>query len=79
MIHVTRHAKERYQERVAHVSLEEAEQAILRHETVLDIANRFGARCVRNGDGVGFLVKGGAVVSVLAPNMPLGPLGLAVQ
>lgn len=79
MIHVTHHAKLRYQERVSNVSLDEAERAILRHEPTLGIADRFGATCVRNGEGVGFLVKGGAVVSVLGVNMPLGPLGLAVQ
>lgn len=79
MIHVTHHAKMRYQERVAAVSLEEAERAILKHEKTLAVANRFGAKCVRNGEGVGFLVNGGAVVSVLGINMPLGPLGLAVQ
>jgi hypothetical protein len=74
VIHVTHHAITRYQERVAAVGTGEARRRILAHERTLQIAADFGAPVVRTGDGVGFVVCGGAVTTVLSPNMRLGPV-----
>lgn len=69
---ITNHAILRYQERIAAVGIGEARRRILEHETVLTIAADFGAPVVRNSDGVRFVIKNGAVVTVLAPGMPIG-------
>lgn len=74
MIHVTQHALDRYQERVAPCGMTEARRRILAHINALEIANDFGAPCVRNGDGIGFVVKDGAVTTILGRNMRLGPV-----
>jgi hypothetical protein len=72
MIRVTQHALDRYRERIAPVSEEEARDAILAHITVINIALAFGAPCVRCGDGMRLLMKDGAITTVLAPEMRLG-------
>jgi len=74
MIHVTNHAVRRYQERVAAVGTGEARRRIRLHERTLQIAADFGAPVVRNGEGVGFVVQGGAVVTVLGVDMRTGPV-----
>lgn len=73
MIHVTDHAIRRFQERVAAVGIGEARRRILAHLPTLELAARFGAPCVRTGEGVGLILKHGSVVTVLSPDMPLGP------
>lgn len=72
MIHITDHAIARYQERVAAVETGEARRRIMVHEHALNVAVEFGAPCVRNSDGVRFLVRAGSVVTVFAPDMRLG-------
>lgn len=72
MIHVTAHAVQRYQERIAPVSREEAMAAILSHGRALETAARFGAPCVRCGDGMRIVLADGHVTTVLAPEMRLG-------
>lgn len=74
MIHVTKHAVARYQERVAPVDAGEVRRRILQHEPTLQIAIAFGAPVVRNGDGVGFVLHNGVVATVLGPGMRLGPV-----
>jgi hypothetical protein len=74
MIHVTEHAIRRYIERIAPVGMGEAKRRILAHLPALERAAAFGAPCVRNGNGVGFLLKGNSVTTVLSPDMPLGPV-----
>lgn len=72
MIHVTAHAITRYQERVAAISDEDVRARIARHESALSAAVRFGAPCVRTAEGVRFLIRDRAVVTVLGPEMRLG-------
>lgn len=74
MIHVTQHALNRFKERIRPASDEEAREAILSHITVLNIALAFGAPCVRCGDGMRIVLKGGAVTTVFGPDMRLGRL-----
>lgn len=63
MIHVTAHAIERYQERVANVPDEEARVAIC-SPAVLKAAE-FGATYVRLGTGQRIVIEDGRVVTVL--------------
>lgn len=74
VIHVTDHAVCRFNERIAPVGDVEARARILEHMPTLEIAADFGAPCVRTGDGVGLVVSGYAVVTVLSPRQRMGPL-----
>jgi hypothetical protein len=74
MIHVTDHAVRRFQERIAAVGIGEARRRILSYLPMLEIAHDFGAPVVRTGDGMGLVLKHGAVVTVLAPGMRIGPV-----
>jgi hypothetical protein len=73
-VKITRHAIERYQERIANIPDAEVCARILDHLAVLEIADRFGAPVVKLANGVRFMVKGGAVTTVLSPDMRLGPV-----
>ena len=64
---VTGHAIDRYIERVAAVSREDALAAIMVHEDALELADKLGGCMVRSEDGVRYIVSGGAVVTVLGP------------
>lgn len=81
MIHVTKHAARRYQERVEAVGEAAARERILAHSEAFEIAGSFGAPVVRNSDGVRFLVKKDllrpncvTVLTVFSPHMKLGPV-----
>jgi hypothetical protein len=74
MIHITDHAIRRFQERIASVGIGEARRRILAHEAALVRACAFGAPCVRTGEGMGLVLQGGAVVTVLSPGMRMGPV-----
>lgn len=63
MIHVTRHAIERYQERVANVSDDDAREAL--STRALQVAAQFGARFVRLATGHRVLVENGCAITVL--------------
>jgi hypothetical protein len=69
MIHITRHAIARYQERVAPCSSTEVRERILTHASALAVAIAFGAPVVRCADGVRFVLDKGSVVTVLGPGM----------
>lgn len=62
MVHVTAHAIERYQERVANVSDDEARQALSSPTIIL--AAKFGAAFVRLGTGQRVVIVDGAVITV---------------
>lgn len=57
MLRVTAHALQRYRERVAPVSEEEALAAILSHITMINIALAFGAPCVRCPNGMRIMLR----------------------
>lgn len=73
MIQITAHAIARYIERIEPVSKAEARRRIVLHFPAFEVALRFGAPCVRNGNGVGFVLKGRAVTTVFSDGMNLGP------
>lgn len=75
MIHITQHAVQRYQERVANVTDGEARAAILSHEGALVCAARFGAPVVRCGEGFRIVMEGAIVVTVLGQGMHSGARG----
>lgn len=63
---VTRHAAQRYCERVdQRISLNEAYAAILTHSPAILAAGRFGCRVVRLGCGARLVLSGVTVVTVL--------------
>ena len=62
-IHVTKHAIERFQERVAHVTDEEARIAMT--APIIELAATFGECFVRLPGGQRIAVKDNAVVTVL--------------
>ena len=74
MIQVTHHAALRYQERVAACGIGDARRRIREHDRVLQIATDFGAPVVKLSDGTRFVLKGGAVGTVLGAGMPVGPV-----
>lgn len=63
MVHVTTHAIERFLERVAAVTWEEAEIAL--SSPVVVLAAKFGARFVRLPTGQRIVIEQGKVVTVL--------------
>jgi len=69
-VEITAHAIERYRERVADVSVDEARQALL-SPAVLQAAE-FGAPYVRLGTGQRIVIANGAVVTVLPKDKYLG-------
>jgi hypothetical protein len=74
VIRVSKHAIDRYLERIAPVSREEAHRRIIAHLPAFQVAHKFGAPMVRDGDGVGYLIQGGWVRTVFAPHMRMGPV-----
>lgn len=64
MIRVTRHACERFVERVAPCSFAEAKASILSHSKALETAVAFGAEVVKLGTGHRLILQGATVVSV---------------
>lgn len=73
MIHITAHAIQRYQERVANVSDDEARRRI---DTVaLRSAVQFGAPYVRLATGQRLVIQHGAVVTVLPSEHGRGGMG----
>ena len=66
MIHISHHALQRFQERVAPCTLAEARAAILTHSRALEKAAAFGAEVVRCAGGERLILQGSTVVSVYA-------------
>jgi hypothetical protein len=64
MIHVTHHACERFIERVAGVTIEEARVAILSHTRAIEVAAAFGCQVVRLGSGQRLILNGSRVLTV---------------
>lgn len=62
-VHVTRHAIERYRERVADVSDERAVEALT--SRAIELADDFGAPVVRLGGGQRVVLKNHSVITVL--------------
>jgi hypothetical protein len=62
---VTRHAVERYQERVEAVTKAQARARIRSSATAVHQAAAFGATVVRMGDGAKLILEGTTVVTVL--------------
>lgn len=69
MIHVSPHAVERFQERVAPLPFDEAKAAILAHSPALEKAADFHCEVVRCGDGSRLVLDGHRVVTVYARDM----------
>lgn len=69
-LHVTLHAIERFQERVARVGREQAKQALTSPAIIL--AAEFGAHYVRLGTGQHVVIIGHRVVTVLPKDTMLG-------
>lgn len=68
MIHVSRHACQRFTERVAPCSVAEARAAILAHARALETAAGFGCEIVRCGGGERLVLQGDTVVTVYPPD-----------
>lgn len=66
MIKVTRHAVERYVQRVRPCSIEEARADIISHERAIEVAARFCCEVVRLGDGSRLVLNGTTVLTVYA-------------
>lgn len=62
---ISKHAIQRYQERVAPVTDDEAKARL--SSKAIQLAATFGARCLRLGTGQRVILKGPYVVTVLAP------------
>jgi len=69
MIHVTRHACQRYQQRVEPVTQKIARERILSHSKTLEVAVKMGASIVKCGDGSRLCLAGSLVVTVLGKDM----------
>lgn len=67
--HITTHAVQRYQERVANVADDEVRSIILAHSEAIEKAARFRAPCVLLASGVRLILEGSNVVTVLAKGM----------
>ena len=66
-VHVSRHACQRYIERVdSSLTLEQADAAIRAHARAIRIAASFGCGVVRTGCGAKLLLEGLSVVTVLS-------------
>lgn len=65
MMRVTRHAVERYQERIEPVTKAEARARIRASVVAVHQAAAFGATVVRMGDGTKLILEGTCVVTVL--------------
>lgn len=63
-VHVTRHATERWSERVCASHPREAEQMILAHSTAIQKAAAFGAHVVKLGTGHRLVLDGTTVITV---------------
>jgi hypothetical protein len=71
MIHVTTHAIQRFQERVAACTIDEARSRILAHSKAIEAAAAFGCEIVRCGTGERLVLNGTRVLTVYAPhNLP---------
>lgn len=69
-LHITEHAIERYQERVANVS--EADARIALSSPAVTTAADFGAPYVKLGTGQRIVIEGGRVITVLPSDMTIG-------
>ncbi len=69
MIHVTRHACQRYQQRIDPVTQAVARARILSHSPALEVAVSMGARLLKLGDGSRLVLSGCTVVTVFAKDM----------
>lgn len=65
-IHVTEHAINRWCERIGNMPRDDIRAEIMAHQSAIDAAIRFGAACVRLGNGAGLVLADGKVVTVLA-------------
>jgi hypothetical protein len=69
VIRVSRHACQRYQQRVEPVTQKVARERILSHSRILEVANAMGARIVRCGDGSRLVLDNSTVITVLGKDM----------
>jgi hypothetical protein len=69
MIRVTRHACQRYQQRVEPVTQRVAKARILSHAKALEAAVLMGAKLVKLGDGSRLVLSGCTVTTVFAKDM----------
>lgn len=69
VIRVSRHACQRYQQRVEPVTQAVAKERILSHRRALEAAVAMGARIVKLGDGSRLLLNGSVVTTVFAKDM----------
>ena len=69
MIRVSKHACQRYQQRVEPVTQKVARSRILEHTRALELAVAVGANIVKCGDGSRLLLAGSLVVTVLGKDM----------
>jgi hypothetical protein len=69
VIYVTPHAVQRFQERVAPVSDEDAKAAILSHSPAIEKAAEFQCQVLKLGDGSRLALDGHKVVTVYARGM----------
>jgi hypothetical protein len=69
VIHVTRHACQRYQQRIEPVTQRVARDRILSHSRALEAAVAMGAKIVKLGDGSRLLLTGCTVTTVFAKDM----------
>lgn len=77
MIHVSRHAIQRYQERVAAIPAGEVVAAL--SSPIIQRASEFGARYVRLSTGHRVVIVEGCVVTVLEQDHERGSLSLAMD
>lgn len=68
-IHVSRHACQRYAERVAPCSLADARKHILESSRAIEAAAKFGCQVVRRWKGERLVLEGDRVVTVYAAHV----------
>ena len=69
MIRVSRHACQRYQQRIEPVTQRVARERILSHSRALEAAAAMGAKLVKLGDGSRLVLCGCTVTTVFSKDM----------
>jgi hypothetical protein len=75
MIHITDHAIDRYIERVAICTRDEARAEMMTAERGIEAAQTIGCRIVRMHNGAKLCLRGGAVVTVMTGGRSCGHFG----